>query len=83
MLIIFRSKSFYGFVHDLRDEMRNLSIVHVKTHSQLLPFYLLVGHARIIGVEFKSLGLHALDKLLVVSSSLGNETVAGTMCVAL
>ena len=41
-------------------------IVHMKTYSQLLPFYLLVGHARIIGVELKSLGLQALDKLLVV-----------------
>jgi hypothetical protein len=65
-MIIFRSKPFYGFINDLRDEMRNLAIVYMKTYSQLLPFYMLVGHARIIGVDLKSLGLQALDKLLVV-----------------
>jgi hypothetical protein len=32
----------------------------------LLPFHLLVGHARIIGDELESLGLQTLDKLLVV-----------------
>jgi len=65
-MLIFRSKPFYGFINDLRDEMRNLAIIHMNTCSQLIPFYLLVGHARIIGVELKSLGLQALDKLLVV-----------------
>jgi hypothetical protein len=53
-------------VHDLRNDVQNLAIVHVKTHSQLLPFHLLVGHARIIGVELESLGLQTLDKLLLV-----------------
>ena len=65
-MLIFRSKPFYGFIHDLRDEMQNLAIIHMKTYSQWLPFYLLVGHTGIIGVEIESLGLQALDKLLVV-----------------
>jgi len=65
-MLIFRSKPFYGFIHNLRDEMQNLAIVHMKTYSQFLPFYLLVGHARIIGVELKSLGLQALYKPLVI-----------------
>jgi hypothetical protein len=65
-MLIFRSKPFYGFINDLRDEMRNLAIIYMKTYSQLLPLYLLVGNARIIGVKLKPLGLQALDKLLVV-----------------
>ena len=65
-ILVFRSKPLYSFIHDLRNEMRNLAFLHVKTHSQLLPFHLLVGHARIIGVELESLGLQTLDKLLVV-----------------
>ena len=65
-MLIFRSKPFYGFIHNLRDEMRNLAIGHMKTFSQLLSFYLLVGHTGIIGVELKSLVLQALEKLLVV-----------------
>ena len=66
-ILVFRSKPLYSFVHNLRNEMQNLAIVHVETHSQLLPFHLLdVSHARIIGVELESLGLQTLDKLLVV-----------------
>ena len=63
-MLIFRSNPFYGFIHDLSDEMQNLAIVHMKTYSQLLPFYLLVGHARIIGVELKSLGLQFRKRIL-------------------
>ncbi len=65
-ILIFRSKPFNYLVDDLRIYMRNLAIVYEKTHSQLLPFHLLVRHAGIIGVEPESFRLQTLDKLLVV-----------------
>ncbi len=65
-ILIFRSKPLKCLVNDLRNEMQNLAIVYVKTHSRLLPFHLLICHAGIIGVEPKSIQLQALDKLHVI-----------------
>jgi hypothetical protein len=64
--LIFQSKPLNCLVNDLRNDMQNHAIIHVKTHSQLLPFHLLICHAGVIGVEPKSIQLQALDKLLEI-----------------
>ncbi len=65
-ILIFQSKPLNCLVNNLGNEMQNLAIIHMKTHSQLLPFHLLICHAGVIEVEPKSIQLQALDKLLVI-----------------
>jgi hypothetical protein len=61
--LILGSEPNYHTIHNLGGLMQYLAILDVEANRHLLPIHNLVGHASVVGIQFKSFLDKTLDKL--------------------